>query len=337
MYEELASKTLDGLPIVLSGPEVVGAGWELPKPILGQWLCEGNQVMIFGKTGIGKSWFTYAAALHIASGIPMLQWEVPEPRRVLYFDAEIDPAEIADRVRRLSPGSVPDKFTLCSGLRLPEGLPPIDDPDGRRWYLEQIEEAGAEVVVLDNLCSVLLDRSISDDDAWLPVQPFLNQLRSKKISFVIVHHAGKKGEFLGTSRMTQNLNTVVRLERPQNYDARQGAVLELSFDKGRAFYGDDAGGYKLALIEEDGRLGWSGSRSEDGQEQVLERVAEMVRSREFGSQEELGDALGKGQATVSGLLSKAEKAGHLDRGEAKQVFAEVRRCRKSAEIDDEEV
>lgn len=324
----MRTPTLDNRPVVLNGPEILAADFKPPARILGGWICEGHLAMVFGKTGIGKSWLSYSAALAIARGEDLLGWEVPEPRRVLYIDAEIDPAEIADRLDKLAGGDVPENFLLCSGLRLKDGIPPIDDEEGQEWYEDLIDEHGADVVFIDNLCSILVNQSIVDDQAWLPVQPMLNRLRAKRIAVVIVHHAGKGGDYLGTSRMTQNLNAVVRLERPQDYDPREGAVLNVSFDKGRSLYGDDASGYRLRLQEnESGRLVWSENEATSSEARLV-RLAEHVRSRTFRSQRELGEALNLVQSAVSTEIKKAERAGYLERGEAARIFKEVRGTRK---------
>lgn len=316
-----------GYPAILNGSQIQSATFPEPEKVLGEWLCSGFSAMVYGKTGIGKSWFAYSSALAIANGEPIFGWAAPEARRVIYFDAEIDAAEISGRLKSLCPGGIPDEFLLCAGMRIEGGLPQLDDEEGQQWYLDRIEEHEADVVIMDNLCSLVTSSSISEDETWLPVQPFLNELRRLKKAVVIVHHAGKKGDYLGSSRMTQNINTVIKLERPMTYDPQSGAVFDVEFEKGRSLHGDAAGGFSARLIEgPQGHLEWE--TSETVVDDRLETLVEAIKSEQHASQQEVADALGVAQSLVSRRINQAESKGLLIRGEAKELFGRARRRRK---------
>ena len=328
-----ASEATDELPIVLNGSALQTAQFPEPEAILGEWLCDGFSAMVYGKTGIGKSWFAYSCALAIAKGEPVFGWEAPRPRRVIYFDAEIDAAEITGRIKALSPNNIPDDFLLCAGMRLEGGLPPLDEEEAQQWYLDRIEDHHAEVIVFDNLCSLVTSGSISEDETWLPVQSFLLELRRKRIAVVVVHHAGKTGDYLGSSRMTQNINTLIKLERPMNYDPRSGAVFDVTFGKGRSLHGDAAKGFSASLIQSpEGTLEWE--TSETIGDDRIEALADAIKSERYTSQQEVADALGIAQSLVSKRIGRAESAGLLSRGEASATFRRVREKRKEEAAPD---
>ncbi|WP_160140632.1 AAA family ATPase [Blastochloris tepida] len=325
-------KTTDGLPLVLPGPDILAGGFQLPEPIIEPWLAAGHVAMLYGKTGIGKTMLSYALATTISKGGEILGWQVPEPKRVLYFDAEMDPAETEGRLRRLSGGELPPEFRLVSGIRLKNGLPDLADDDGQAWYELLIEQEQADVVFLDNLCSLVTGGSISEDEVWLPVQPFLNRLRSKRIGVVVVHHAGKRGDYLGSSRMTQNMNSVIKVQRANENDVGN-VELALMFEKGRSIVGADAEMKRIKLVSENDLLRWE-LADEAGPPKRLLDVVEAIRSREYGSQADLAAAMGTAQSVISGDIKKAERMGLLDKNEAASIFREVRKAKSADDAQD---
>ncbi|WP_321448247.1 AAA family ATPase [uncultured Cohaesibacter sp.] len=326
------ANSLPKLPPLWAGSELMKLDFPEPEHLLGKWLPSGSLCMIYGSTGIGKSWFAMSVALAVANGRDLLDWEASEPRRVAYFEAEMNQAETKSRLVALNGGPLPDFFMLCSGTGPQGALPSIDDREAQDLYLEQILEHDIEVVVFDNLCSIVTEASISEDTTWLPVQSFFRELQSAGITVLLVHHAGKNGDYLGTSRMTQNMNTVIEVSRPQGTPAGSGAVIEIVFKKDRGGGGNP--GQTLKLIEgETGGLGWQviGGSSVD----PVEEAIEALETREFANQQELADHLGISQPKLSGLFSKAMKNGRLEQGEHNKIFHKVRTERKTNSEQDE--
>ncbi|WP_160140509.1 AAA family ATPase [Blastochloris tepida] len=325
------ARTTDGRPLVLTGPDILAGHFEPPELIIDPWFAAGHIAMIYGKTGIGKTMLSYALASTIAKGGELLGWTVPEPKRVLYFDAEMDPAEIEGRLRGLSGGTLPAEFQLVSGIRLKDGLPDLADPDGQAWYELLIEDEAADVVVFDNLCSLVNGGSISEDEVWLPVQPLLNRLRSKHVACILVHHAGKRGDYLGSSRMTQNMNSVIKLQRPGDIDA--GTELILEFEKARSMKGGESRTMHIKLVAEDDALHWEMAEDAGPPKRVAE-VVEAIRSRKYASQSEVAEALGTAQSVISGDIKRAVRLGLFDKDEAKTIFREVRKANTAVTAED---
>jgi putative DNA primase/helicase len=68
-----------------------------------------------------------------------------------------------------------------------------------------------DLLILDNLSTLLTSRSESASDAWVPIQTWLLKLRRQGKSVLLVHHAGTNGRQRGTSRREDALDTVMAL------------------------------------------------------------------------------------------------------------------------------
>ena len=110
---------------------------ELPerKCLLDPWLPEQGLAMVFAPRGIGKSWFAMQVALSVATGTNFLNWEVPEPRRVLFLDGEMPLAVIQERFQQLvealptdPPENIPLNILTLDKQKF--GMPDLSSEDG---------------------------------------------------------------------------------------------------------------------------------------------------------------------------------------------------------------
>jgi AAA domain len=75
-------------------PDFLTYPWQPPEPVLMPWLNQGGIAELYGLRGAGKTNVTFALALAVACGTSLFShmW-VPKPRRVLYVDGEMQPAQ----------------------------------------------------------------------------------------------------------------------------------------------------------------------------------------------------------------------------------------------------
>src|SRR6185503_11735822 len=102
---------------------------------------------------------------------------------------------------------------------------------------------GIDVIFVDNIATLA---AVIDDNAvdqWAPVQSWALQQRREGRSVVFLHHDGKGGTQRGTSSREDVLDTVIKLARPDDYDAREGARIVVTFEKNRGFHGTDAASF----------------------------------------------------------------------------------------------
>jgi putative DNA primase/helicase len=65
--------------------------------------------------------------------------------------------------------------------------------------------SGIDLLILDNLSTLLPSRSETASDAWVPIQTWLLKLRRQGISVLLVHHAGTNGrQHCASARVKQD-------------------------------------------------------------------------------------------------------------------------------------
>jgi putative DNA primase/helicase len=161
--------------------------------------------------------------------------------------------------------------------------------------------ADIDLLILDNLSTLLTSRSETASDAWVPMQNWLLKLRRQGKSVMLIHHAGTNGRQRGTSRREDALDTIIALRRPEDYSPEQGARFEILFEKLRNRV-DAAGAIpfeaRLETLDVDGqqRIRWSCC---DLKPPLLMRAAELF-----------GDGLTVREVAATLHISKSE-AGRL--------------------------
>ena len=234
----------------------------------------------------------------VATGNSLLGWNVPEPRKVLYLDGEMRPADMQHRIAaRYDPkNSDPDgRLRIVSALLQERdaeflNLARQDHQD----YLEPLIEDAA-LVVADNLsCLVSADGATENDsESWNSVHGWMMRLRSRQKAVLFVHHAGKSGDQRGTSRRIDQLDTVIKTT---DMAGDEGCQLKIEFVKRRGFYGRDAEplvGQMISLPS--GHISWSRSQ--------VNLTREFRDLRDDGwTQQKIADRYGVDKSTVSRKL-----------------------------------
>ena len=208
---------------------------------------------VYGERGTGKSWFAQSLALAAAAGGSVCGITAPAPCRVVYVDGEMASEDIqarfvllADRLR------VPRtaNLTIVAADWQTEFLPRLDTQIGQ----DLIEPflPGADVVVLDNRSCLLDPEGEKDATAWQPAQDWLLSLRRRGIAVVIVHHSNRQGGARGHSKAEDALDVVLKLARPDDYSAEQGARFVATFEKARGPHGAAVAPFTAHLTPE----GW---------------------------------------------------------------------------------
>jgi putative DNA primase/helicase len=246
--------------------------------LLSPVLPERSLAMLYAPRGVGKSWLALSIGLAVAAGASLLRWSAPRQRNVLYVDGEMPVVSLQERLKEISAGfgrDIPnDGFRILAADNVESGIN-LSTEDGQQ-ALEPLL-ADINLVILDNLSTLLTSRSETASDAWVPMQTWLLRLRREGKSVLLVHHAGTNGRQRGTSRREDALDTVIALRRPEDYSPEQGARFEIHFEKLRNRV-DAVGAMpfeaKLETLHADGqrRIRWSSS---DLKPPLLMRAAEL--------------------------------------------------------------
>ncbi|MBZ5538233.1 MAG: AAA family ATPase [Acidobacteriia bacterium] len=205
--------------------------------------------MIHAKRGAGKTHLALGIAIAVASGRDFLRWKAPKPRRVLFIDGEL-PASLlqvwtAEAVAALGADEVCDNVSIITPDLQEFGIRDLATLEGQAALLEHVQSA--ELVILDNLTSLVRAGNENDAESWLPLQAWALDLRRQGKSVLFVHHSGRSGNPRGTSKREDLLDTVIALRHPANYQPSEGLRAELHFEKTRHFHGEGAEPFEIEL------------------------------------------------------------------------------------------
>lgn len=287
--------------IALEIAELLTRDFPPKDPFLAPWLRKQDLVMVYSKRGVGKTQFCLDLAYAVASGAPFLHWTAPKPRRVLYIDGEMPGVSMKERLAALA---------ASQDAEPPEGYFRIVTPDVQAFPLPdlatvdgQLELApvigDAELIVLDNLSSLMRAGVENEGEAWVPMANWALAQRREGRSVLFVHHAGKGGQQRGSSRREDLLDVVIQLKHPSDYNAEQGARFEIAFEKARGLMGKDVQSIEAQLTQgPDGRT-WATKEIEG---ERANRIAEM--SKLGMSAAEIAAELGIHRSNVYRALDK---------------------------------
>ena len=185
---------------------------------------ERSLSMIYGPKGVGKTNFMLTILVCVAIGRDdVFGWTVPQPRRVMVVDGELDEEELLARIA-----------AICRGLELTEQemelfganlltlsrdrlaragilLGYLGEHDMQEALREQIPPE-ISLIAWDNL-SCLFGGEENDAGSWDSTLMFLLRLKHERaIASIFLHHSGKGGDQRGTSRREDNLDSSLRLE-----------------------------------------------------------------------------------------------------------------------------
>jgi putative DNA primase/helicase len=200
--------------------------------LLSPVLPERSLAMLYAPRGVGKSWLGLSIGLAVAAGESLLRWSAPRQRKVLYIDGEMPLVSLQERLREISAGfgrDIPnDGFRILAADTVEGGIN-LSTDEGQQSIKPML--ADIDLLILDNLSTLLTSRSETASDAWVPMQNWLLALRRRGISVLLIHHAGTNGRQRGTSRREDALDTVIALRRPEDYSPEQGARFQIHFEK----------------------------------------------------------------------------------------------------------
>jgi putative DNA primase/helicase len=274
--------------------------------LLAPILPERSLAMLYAPRGVGKSWLGLTIGLAVASGSSVLRWNAPSPRRVLLVDGEMLLSDLQTRLNLILVGlgtTIPDDgFRVLAADHSERGIN-LSSGEGQQELERHLD--GVDLLILDNLSTLLANGSEGVSDAWLPMQNWLLRLRRNGVAVLLIHHAGVNGRQRGTSRREDALDTVIALRRPADYSPEQGARFEVHLEKARALVGDGAAPFEAmveAFVTESGRAGIRGV-ARDLKPPVVYRAAELFRDGHTARQ--VANLLGVSRSEAGRLRLKA--------------------------------
>jgi hypothetical protein len=273
-----------------------------PEPILEPILATKSLALLYGPRGLGKTYVALGIAWAAAAGAAFLGWRAPRAHKVLYIDGEMATADMKQRLALFGPPPPTLEFMLADlGAA---SLPDLGTWDGQNRLMASWGHP--ELVVLDNLSSLAGFKS-GDPDSWGNLQRFLLLQRRFGRAVLLVHHANKKGLQRGGNAKEDVLDIVMSLRRPGGYQPREGARLEIHFEKARGLYGAAIDPIEARLVaDEAGRAYWRWRKAHIGK---LDRAAALLNGGMAVTA--MGVQLGVSRATSYRLRARARRNGLL--------------------------
>lgn len=198
--------------------------WEPPKWIIENFLCENSSMMIHAQGGAGKSMICCEMALALSDGTTFIAWRVPEKKRVLYIDSELQMNLLAFRmqeaIKRRQTDCEEDHFKIiCTNDPAFYGNKPINLYDLECLEMLDNDVEIADVIFLDNLQNLTFDPlgegKENKAEAWQSIDLWIKKWKSRGKTFVVVHHENKQGKSRGTSRHNGDFDQLVQIIKPE--------------------------------------------------------------------------------------------------------------------------
>lgn len=204
-----------------------------PDHLLAEMLSTTSRMMLVAPTGLGKTNFSMAMGLGVASGNGFLHWPGRRSARVLFIDGEMSrrlmKSRLVDAARRH--GSTPDSFfALCRDDV--SDMPPLNTAAGQAFVDAKIKEIGGVDLIIFDSVMCLMTGDMKDEVSWQEALPWIRRLTQRQIGQVWVHHTGiEKSRSYGSSTREWQLDTVLLLEPTERQDT--DIAFTLRFNKAR--------------------------------------------------------------------------------------------------------
>jgi putative DNA primase/helicase len=298
------------------------------KRLLGRWMKEGDTGFVYGERGTGKTWLTDLLIAHLTSAKDFDEdWDVPAAVPVVLVDGEMP---YDDTKARLSGLGADEEFLHLlhhevlferTGLTLN-----LTDERQQRIVTTLCEQTGGKLLVLDTLSSLFRGMKENDADAWELVNNWLLDLRRRRITTLIVAHAGRNGDHMrGTSRREDDAFWTICVKAlTDRVPGARGAHFETEFTKWRNLDSPPLGREWSVVTEPGGIVTWRCDELS-----FDEKVLALIQAGLRGATE-IAEELKAVKSTVSKAAARLEAAKLIERhGNGNRTTYEPRGFRRS--------
>lgn len=200
----------------------------------------GEWMTLYAQEGVGKSWVASGLARIASDGGEYLGWTSAGGKRVLFIDTEMGAAMVQERFG----GSIPRNVeVVCLHEMTP--TPSFGEQSGRDQITRLIDRVRPDLIVIDNLQSNCME-AVTSMPKWKEIEGWLVGLRSSGISLIMVAHANDQNKLNGHRAQRTVVNSVLKLSKPDDYEADEGVRILVEFEKTRRYLSDDAKRFEAA-------------------------------------------------------------------------------------------
>ena len=315
------------------------------------WRTEEN-VMIYSKTGVGKSWLSLSIATCITGQgkMTVCDWENEIKRKVLLVDGEMSVRDYQNRLpvlieaTKADPEKVRENLDFVPRQRQEqyEYFTNLANENNQSELINYAKSRGIDTLILDNLSTLTEFDNENNSESMKLFQKFLLRARSEGLQTMVVHHMRKGKEddesYRGSSVLGVSLDTILRLESP-DYGSPDGTVTFNIIDEKKRHSATHSWSVQLNLNTNEWQL-----YDEYHQDLRHDMMLDIVESKKFRTQTDISKVLGLGDTAISKYLKEMSYAkvggNHLGRT-SKDVMKKVRQTlsdvKKSSKMYPDEV
>ena len=315
------------------------------------WRTEEN-VMIYSKTGVGKSWLSLSIATCITGQgkMTVCDWENEIKRKVLLVDGEMSVRDYQNRLpvlieaTKADPEKVRENLDFVPRQRQEqyEYFTNLANENNQSELINYAKSRGIDTLILDNLSTLTEFDNENNSESMKLFQKFLLRARSEGLQTLVVHHMRKGKEddesYRGSSVLGVSLDTILRLESP-DYGSPDGTVTFNIIDEKKRHSATHSWSVQLNLNTNEWQL-----YDEYHQDLRHDMMLDIVESKKFRTQTDISKVLGLGDTAISKYLkemSYAKAGGHHLGRTSKDVMKKVRQTlsdvKKSSKMYPDEV
>lgn len=186
---------------------------------------------IFATRGQGKSIVTNALLKCLIGGEDFLRLTSSGGLNVLLVDAELPSVQLQERLKQFGETG---QLTILSPYLMsdPKEFPNLSQAGDQQKFLDRIAGLNAQAIIFDTLTRCFRFDT-NDPDAWLRVNDFLTDLRSRGYCVLLVHHEGKNGTQRGRTDGDDNLDVSIQLSKPYGWQPGDGLAFRWQYSKVR--------------------------------------------------------------------------------------------------------
>ena len=315
------------------------------------WRTEEN-VMIYSKTGVGKSWLSLSIATCITGQgkMTVCDWENEIKRKVLLVDGEMSVRDYQNRLpvlieaTKADPEKVRENLDFVPRQRQEqyEYFTNLANENNQSELINYAKKRSIDTLILDNLSTLTEFDNENNSESMKLFQKFLLRARSEGLQTLVVHHMRKGKEddesYRGSSVLGVSLDTILRLESP-DYGSPDGTVTFNIIDEKKRHSATHSWSVQLNLNTNEWQL-----YDEYHQDLRHDMMLDIVESKKFRTQTDISKVLGLGDTAISKYLKEMSYAkvggNHLGRT-SKDVMKKVRQTlsdvKKSSKMYPDEV
>jgi hypothetical protein len=247
--------------------------------------------------------------------------------RVLYVDGEMPPDLIRDRCEGLDGCNAGELEFLNHEILFERTgkVLNVTTPELQQAITQRCVNTDSKVLILDNLSTLASGMRENEADSWELVNPWLLDLRRRKIAVIIIHHAGRSGEMRGTSKREDNVFWIIALDdSKKNADDKRGARFISRFTKPSRNTQEDVGAYEWHFVTD------SATGEVSISHQLAQTMDVFLGLIEDGVTEcsEIAEEMKTSKASVSRIAKQAMKSRKIVKVNREYMLAEGEKQKK---------